>query len=94
MEADQALAAFHKINEKCMNCSKFGHKKSTECQSKIRNSKVEGAESGKTKSKKVPIKVRLSVSHVAKWVTINPSAPRLSQKTVPTSSWRRRTPFL
>jgi len=51
MEVDQALVAFHKFKGKCTNCGKFGQK-STECQSKIGNSKEEGAESGKSRSKK------------------------------------------
>ena len=45
------LAAFCKFKGKCTNCGKFGHK-SNECSSKKRNSKGEGAESKKTKSKK------------------------------------------
>jgi len=50
-ETDQVLVVFHKFKGKCMNCGKFGHK-SNECHSKTRNSKGEGTESKKTKSKK------------------------------------------
>jgi len=42
LETDQALAAFLcEFKGKCTNCRKFGHK-STECHSKIGNSKGEG----------------------------------------------------
>ena len=57
-EMDQALVAFRKFKGKCTNCGKFGHK-STKCRSKLGNSKGEGTESKKDKSKKATDKSKI-----------------------------------
>jgi len=49
-ETNQALAAFHRYKGKCTNCGEFRHK-STKYHSRTRNSKEEGANSSKDKSK-------------------------------------------
>jgi len=49
-ETNQALAVFCKFKGKCTNCGKFGHKLN-ECHSKTGNSKGEGVETKKAKSK-------------------------------------------
>jgi len=81
-EADQVLAAFCKFKGKCMNCGKSGHKL-TECCSKLGNSKGEGMESKKAKSKKGTDKSTIKCFACGEMDTTNQNVPSLSLKRVP-----------
>ncbi len=86
------LAAFCKFKGKCTNCRKFGHK-STKCHSKLRNSKGEGTESEKAKSKRVQIRAQSSALPAAKWDNTSQNVPSLSLKRV-LENKQRRSPTL